>query len=87
MSKVVIRGYRSGVLHFKEHIDTDLAGDENAMLEMVKRHNQWLDQKDGMIEFELLAELNPLKRFFRIGTDRSQMVNPHPLLWFLRDKA
>ena len=72
MSKVIIRGYRNGALHFKEHADTGEAGVE----EMVQRHGQFLTDKPGMIEIEFLDELDVQKRFFRMGTDPSMMVNP-----------
>lgn len=72
MSKVIIRGYRSGTLHFKEHVD--IAKDNTD--ELAQKHSEWLMEKPGMIEIEWLDELNPMKRYTRLGTETTGMVCP-----------
>lgn len=62
--KVAIRGYKKGYKIFEERVDEELDDESLKRLDA-----KLLANAPHMIEIEFLEELDPLRRFFRFGTD------------------
>jgi hypothetical protein len=76
LMKLAVRGYKDSVQVFEDRIDIDL-GDKSEMTRLVREHIMAVaDHENHMLEIEFLDEPDPLKRFYRFGTDPSLMVDP-----------
>jgi len=71
--KVIFRGYIQGKLVFQERMDVQ---DDAEITDAAERHHELLGGQPYMIEIEFLDELDPMRRFHRIGTDTRGMVLP-----------
>jgi hypothetical protein len=50
--------------------------DAGTLEQLAAEHLALLVENPGFVEVEFLDELDPLQRFFRIGTDPSRMIAP-----------
>ncbi|HEY1860807.1 MAG TPA: hypothetical protein VGG61_10655 [Gemmataceae bacterium] len=77
MVKLIIRGFVDGMKKFEEHVEVDSEDFGVAKVyALAARHMAVLGNEPHMIEFEFPDEPDPLKRFFRFGTDPRGMVIP-----------
>jgi hypothetical protein len=70
--RVAVRGYVGYDLIFQEIHEVE----EVDLEKLAFDHAKMLAYTKHMIEFEFLDEPDPLKRFFRFGTDPTRMVDP-----------
>jgi hypothetical protein len=70
---LAIRGFAGSVKLFEDRVEIAQVD----MTSLVEKHALLMaPYKHHMIEIEFLDELDPMERFFRIGTDPSRMVVP-----------
>jgi hypothetical protein len=74
--RLVIRGYRDGVLRFEETATVGEDTIDTVIPEMVARHAAILGDGPSMIELEFPDVPDVTQRFFRLGTDPSLMKDP-----------
>ena len=68
-----VRGYGTGRLIFDEKIDGEESDLERIAVQQI---NRLLCYRKHMVEVEFLDEPDLQQRFFRVGTDKSRMVQP-----------
>jgi len=80
--RIAIRGFAAGTLLFEDTVVmVDEAALENLLPTLAEEHaTAMAEHRLHMIEIEFLDEPDPLQRFFRFGTDPSQMVEPFEIL-------
>ncbi len=75
--RVAIRGYAGRAVQFEDRVELDETSLEKLLPQLAEKHARALAaHKLHMIEIEFLAELDPLQRYFRFGSDPSGMVMP-----------
>jgi hypothetical protein len=70
--KIAVRGFAGGVRVFEEIMEANTVNPDLAKQQI----NRVAHHPRHMIEVEFLDEPDPLRRFFRFGTDTSRMVQP-----------
>lgn len=77
MIRLAIRGFAAGRVQFEDQVDLEERELEKLLPDLAEKHAEAMaENRLGMIEIEFLDEPNQNERFFRIGTDPSQMVAP-----------
>jgi hypothetical protein len=75
--RLAIRGFAGYLKKFEDRIEIDPDDIERLIPALAEKHGEALAaHRLHMIEIEFLDELDPMDRFFRIGTDPSRMVVP-----------
>ncbi|HEY1896717.1 MAG TPA: hypothetical protein VGG62_10615 [Terracidiphilus sp.] len=75
--RLAIRGFAGYLKKFEDRVEIDSDEIENLIPSLAEKHGQALAaHRLHMIEIEFLDELDPIDRFFRIGTNPSRMVVP-----------
>lgn len=78
--QITVRGWKNGILEFCEaHTFTGNCNTEGESYEaMAERHATRLMDAPHLIEIEFMDEPDREKRFMRLGTDPTGMVDPQP---------
>jgi hypothetical protein len=77
MIRLAVRGSTRGALLFEDRLELEEAELDSLLPQIAREHLDTLSAHPvHMIEIEFLDELDPLKRYFRFGTDPSHMVRP-----------
>jgi hypothetical protein len=74
-TRLAIRAFAQGCRQFEEIVTVDDSQIDLVIPALAEKHAKALPEMH-MIEIEFLDEPNFNERFFRFGTDPSQMVNP-----------
>jgi hypothetical protein len=74
MARFAVRGFADGEKVFEESMEVNHGAE---LCELMRKHvERIVAQPNHMIEVEYLDEPDPLKRFFRLGSDPRGMINP-----------
>jgi hypothetical protein len=77
MIRLAVRASTRGALLFQDRLELEEAELDNLIPQLAREHLDILSAHPvHMIEIEFLDEPDPLKRYFRFGTDPSHMVRP-----------
>jgi hypothetical protein len=76
--RLAFRGYCDGQKVMEEFVDSDAEIGATAEAQLQRLKNI-VGDKPNMVEIEFLDEPNPMKRFFRFGTDPRRMIEP--MVW------
>lgn len=71
-----VRVYVDGKVEADELVTAPAAQMDGFLPQLGEKHAALFADRPHMIEFEFIDEPDPLKRFFRFGTDPGQMVTP-----------
>lgn len=74
--KIAIRVIVGGICQSEEVLDMTFEALTPLLPRLAEKHCSMMIDRTGMVEIEFLDEPDGMRRFFRIGTDPSQMVAP-----------
>jgi hypothetical protein len=77
MARFAVRGFADGEKVFEESMEVNRGVE---LCELMRKHvERIVAAPNHMIEVEYLDEPDPMKRFFRLGSDPCGMVAPIPI--------
>jgi len=74
--RLAIRVFVGGVKQSEERLDAKPEQLDELLPQLAEKHANMMAIQPGMVEIEFLDEPDVNTRFFRMGTDRSGMVDP-----------